>query len=80
MTFIDLPDFLTINSPISDEITVEQINDLDLIGSYEVTINSEICVPDDYTQSTCTQLFAESIFTVYIEPCLVTDYEATTKV
>ena len=55
-------------------------NDLELIGSYVVTIKFEICVPNDYTQAACTVMLSEHDFTVFIEPCLVTNYDATTVV
>ena len=45
-----------------------------------VTIKSEICIPDDFTQGTCTVMLSEHDFTVFMEPCLVKNYEVTSKV
>ena len=80
VTLVDLPVFVTHNAPVSDNFTVLQLKDLALIGSYIVTIKSEISVPDDYTKTTYTIQSTEHAFTVFIEPCLVLTYEATTKV
>ena len=44
-----LPTFVTHNAPVSDDFTIPQTADLNLIGQYPVTIRSEICVPDDHT-------------------------------
>ena len=49
MTLTNLPNFVTDNSPVSNDFTVPYTNDLALIGSYQITIKSEICVPDDHT-------------------------------
>ena len=76
----DLPVFVLHNAPASDDFTVPQTNELVLIGSYVVTIRSEICVPDDYTKSSCTPMIAEHEFTVFMEPCIVTTYEASTQI
>ena len=80
VTLTDLPTFVTHNGPTSDDFTVPQTNDLTLIGSYPVTIRSEICVPDDHTQASCTPLFSEYEFTVLMEPCIVIAYRAMKKV
>ena len=80
VTLKDLPIFVTHNAPVSDDFTVLQTNDLNLIGSYIVTIKSEISVPDDYTMTSFTILSSEHAFTVFIQPCLVSTYEATTIV
>ena len=45
-----------------------------------VTIKSEICVPNDYTKDSCIVMLSEHDFTVFMEPCLVTNYDATTVV
>ena len=76
----NLPLFVTHNSPASDDFTVPQNNDLALIGFYVVSIRSEISVPDDYSKTTFTTMSAEHTFTVFIEPCLVDTYEATTVI
>ena len=80
VTLINLPTFVTHNAATNDDFTVPVTSDLSLIGSYPVTIRSEILVPDDYTQSTFTPKFVEYEFIVFIEPCLVTSYDATTIV
>jgi hypothetical protein len=80
VTLTDLPTFVTHNAPTTEDFTVPVNSDLSLIGSYVVTIRSEISVPDDYTQSTFTLKFVEYEFLVLIEPCLVTSYDATTIV
>ena len=80
VTLTDLPVFVTHNGPASDDFTVPFNNDLALIGSYVVTIRSEISIPDDYTKTSFTTINAEHKFTVFIEPCLVSKYEATKQV
>ena len=80
VTLTNLPIFVLHNSLTSDDFTVPYTNDLELIGSYVVTIKSEICVPNDYTQGACTVMLSEHDFTVFMEPCLVTNYDATTVV
>jgi hypothetical protein len=45
-----------------------------------VTLRSEICVPDDYTQATCTTMFVEYDFTVFVEKCVVNTYTDTQRV
>ena len=37
-------------------------------------------MPDDYTKTTFTTMFDEHDFIVFIEPCLVSSYYATTQV
>ena len=59
VTLTDLPVFVTHNAPASDDFTVLQNSDLSLIGSYVVTIRSEISVPDDHTKTTFTTMFDE---------------------
>ena len=66
VTLKDLPIFVTHNAPVSDDFTVLQTNDLNIIGSYIVTIKSEISVPDDYTKTSFTILSSEHAFTVFI--------------
>ena len=63
VTLTNLPAFVTHNEGSSD-FTVPQTGDLSLLGEYPVTIKSEICVPDDYTQDTCTTKFVEYEFLV----------------
>ena len=66
VTLTDLPVFVTHNGPTSDDFTVPFNNDLALIGSYVVTIRSEISIPDDYTKTTFTTMSAEHEFLVLI--------------
>ena len=80
VTLTDLPVFVTHNAPTTDDFSIPQTADLALIGSYPVTIRSEICVPDDHTQAKCTTMFTEHEFIVFMEPCLITSYDATTQV
>ena len=61
VTVTNLPSFANHNEPDSD-FTIPQNNDLSLIGSYTVTIRSEIQVPDDYTLSSFTTMFVEYDF------------------
>ena len=80
VTLTNLPVFVTHNAPTTDDFTVPYSDNLDIIGSYVVTIRSEISVPDDYTKTTFTTMFDEHDFVVFIEPCLVSTYEATKQV
>jgi len=57
VTFVDLPDWITHNEDTSD-FTLPKNTDLSLIGSYPVTIRSEIEVPDDATSGTTTTMSA----------------------
>jgi hypothetical protein len=49
VTFLNLPTFVTHNAPTTADFSVPKSSDLSLIGSYPVTIRSEINVPNDYT-------------------------------
>ena len=80
VTLTNLPIFVTHNAPATDDFTIPTTSDLSLLGSYTVTIRSEIQVPDDYTKSTFTSMFAEHDFIVFIDPCIVDSYDATTVV
>ena len=79
VTLIGLPDFVTHNEGTSD-FTIDQNADLSLIGSYTVTIRSEIQIPDDYTKTSFTRMFVEYDFQILIEPCIVNTYTATTSI
>lgn len=48
VTVTNLPSFMMHNEQTSD-FTIAQNPDLNLIGSYTVSVRSEIKVPDDYT-------------------------------
>ena len=76
VTVTNLPDFITHNEDSSD-FTLPQTSDLSLIGTYTVTIRSEIQVPEDHTGSSFKTLFAEYDFVITVEPCLITSYSAT---
>ena len=79
VTLINLPDFVTHNGDTND-FTIPSNNDLSLIGSYTVTIRSEIHIPDDYSKSSHTTMFVEYDFIILIEPCLVNTYTDTTTI
>ena len=42
VTIDNLPAFVSHNAPISSDFSIEQISDVSLVGSYPVTIRSEI--------------------------------------
>ena len=79
VTIVNLPDFVTHNEGTSD-FTVEEVTELSLMGRYVVGVRSEICVPDDYTQATCTVMAFEYDLEILIEPCIVDTFTATKKV
>ena len=49
----NLPAWTTHNEVAAD-FTVAYTDDLSRLGEYVVTMNSQICVPDDYTLASCT--------------------------
>ena len=66
MTVISLPAFVTHNEASSD-FTILKNSDLSLIGNeYTVTLKSEICIPDDYTNASCTKMASEFDFKIII--------------
>ena len=79
VTVKNLPAFALHNQATSD-FTILKNNDPSLLAEYVVTLKSEICVPDDHTQSTCTTMAAEYDFKIIIESCIVNTYSATLKV
>lgn len=79
VTLTNLPTFVTHNEASSD-FTIPQTGDLSLLGEYSVTIRSEICVPEDHTQSTCTTMHVEYDFVVVMQPCIVDTYTADQEV
>jgi len=79
VTVTNLPVFVNHNEPSSD-FTIPSTSDLSLLGEYIVTLKSEICVPDDYTQATCTTMEVEYDFKVIMQPCIVNTYTATKEV
>ena len=76
VTVTNLPSFVTHNSGSAD-FTLNEINDLSLIGEYIVTLRSEICVPNDYTMVTCTTMADEYNVVIKVSACLVNTYTAT---
>lgn len=80
VTISNLPVFATHNGPTTDDFSLPQTTDLSLLGSYTVTVRSEIQVPNNYSKTTFTTWFAEHDFVIYMEPCLVSSYDATTVV
>ena len=73
VTDSNLPSFATHRKGVS-KIKLDSISDLSLIGSYPVTIISEITFWSDYTKSSETVLTASHTFTIYIEPCTINSY------
>ena len=65
------------HNEVTSDLTIFQNLYLTLIGSYPVTIRSEIQIPDDFTQTSFTTKFVEYEFLILIEPCLVSKYSAT---
>ena len=76
VTVSGLPSFVSHNSSNSD-FTLTEISDLSLIGEYVITIKSQICVPDDYTNTSCTVMADEYDFSIFVAGCIVNDYIAT---
>ena len=76
VTLTNLPDFVQHNE-MDSLFVIPENSDLSLIGSYTVTIRSEIQIPDDYTMTSYTTMFVEYDFVILIEPCLVSDYTST---
>lgn len=79
VTLTNLPDFV-VHNELDSTFTIPQNRDLALIGSYTVTIRSEIQIPEDYTMTSYRTMFVEYDFLILIEPCLVNTYLDTTKV
>lgn len=57
-----------------------QTFDISLIGSYQVTIRADLEVPDDNTLTTYSFITVEQTFTIFVQPCEVTDYQSTLTV
>ena len=54
----------------SEEFTIPKTLDLNLEGTYDVTVRAEIKMPDDYTKLSFTTLSNEFTFQVeMIDPC-----------
>ena len=62
------------------EWIVYEAFDFSLMGVYPFTLRYEIEQFTDYTKTATEIIFNEYDFTVYIEPCVVTDYVATLQV
>ena len=76
VTIEGLPAFMEHNAASSD-FKIQLNTDLTLIGSYEVTVKSEIVIPSDPAPVILSDQFT---FTVYMEPCLVSTYLPTAQV
>ena len=75
----NMPAFMTHDEAASD-FTIPQMFDLSLLGSYTMTLRSEIYIPTDYTTTDFTTMFVEYDILILIEPCLITSYTDTTTV
>ena len=73
----NLPAWVTHNTASAD-FTIAPTSDLTLIGEYIVTVTSEIEVPDDYSKTTFTTMKATYDFSIFVEPCIVTELTMTT--
>lgn len=61
----------------SNDFTIEHSNDLALIGSFEVRIQSQISVPVDHSKADLKTLSSELLtMTVKVEPCTLLNYDA----
>ena len=76
VSFANLPSFINHNEASSD-FSIPKTTNLDLIGSYTVTIRSEIKIPEDYTGTTFKTMFDEYDFTIFVDPCRVNTYVAS---
>lgn len=76
ITVSNLPSFATHRSASAD-FQIPATSDLDLIGVYTVNIKAEICVPDDYTQGSCTPVVVQYDFEILVEPCIITSFDPT---
>lgn len=65
VTVTNLPAWAVHNEANADFI-VPFTDDLSRLGEYIVTINSQICVPDDYTKATCTPMEVEYDFPIRV--------------
>ena len=79
VSFSNLPGFIKHNEASSD-FSIPKTTDLGLIGSYTVTIRSEIQIPEDYTGMTFKTMFVEYDFTIFVGPCQFSTYTATMQV
>ena len=61
----------------SEDFTVTKFLDLSLIGSYIVTIRSEINIPLDAAKTQILNMFDQYNFLVIVNPCSFQDYVAT---
>jgi len=76
VTFVNLPTWVTHNSATAD-FRISKTGDLSLIGEHVVTITSEILVPTDYTKTTLTPMSVTYDFSIFVEPCIVTQLITT---
>ena len=73
VTLTDLPYWAQHNLGDSD-FTIPSTGDLTIIGEHIVTIKGEILVPTDYTSTTLTPMTVEYPFSIFVEPCVITDF------
>ena len=73
VTVTNMPEFMT-HDEINSEFTISIVTDLSKIGSYVITIKSEIQIPDDAVLSSYTTMSASYDLTVYLKPCEVDSY------
>ena len=76
VTLVGLPAFVTHNEASSD-FSIPMVTDENLIGSYTITIRSEIQIPEDYTGTTFKTMSDEYDFIIFVDPCRVTSYVAS---
>lgn len=62
------------------DFRVSKTIDLSLIGSYDITVNAEVTHFTDSSKSDTVTVLTPMTFTLFIEPCVVTDYVDTTTI
>ena len=70
LSVTNLPAFAT-HDMTGQFFSVPYTADLGLIGSYTVTIKSEISFFNDYSLTTQTTLTSQYTFTIFMEPCVI---------
>ena len=75
VTVTNLPAW-TLHNVASSDFTIPQNDNLSLVGSYTVTLRSEIKIPNDYTKTTFKTLFVEYAFPIQVGGCVVNTYTA----
>ena len=69
-----LPAWVTYDDANRD-FTVPLSSDPARVGQYPVTITSELSVPTDYTKTAFITISATNSFTIFVNPCIVTNYQ-----